>query len=157
MVRSIRKEVESYGLRIPDSPLKKSPYRFSKKFIMSSFECYYGATDPIQHLRHYQDKMAVYSHADLFLICVFPSSLKGTAYDWFYYLPKHSLWGFEEVKHAFYNQYAFRWELKKNNNHLLTIKIKLEDSLKHYVSQSQMALVYNCNADVVAAASISGL
>ena len=59
--------------------------------MMPSFECYSGATDPIQHLHQYQDKMAVHSHDDLLLSRVFPSSLKGAAYDWFYTLPKQSL------------------------------------------------------------------
>jgi len=39
---------------------------------------------------------------------VFPSSLKGAAYDWFYTLSRHSLQSFEEVKQAFYHQYASR-------------------------------------------------
>ena len=50
-------------------------------FIMPSFERYSGATDPIQHLQQYQEKIEVYSHDDLLLSRVFSSSLKGTAYD----------------------------------------------------------------------------
>ena len=39
------------------------------------------------------------------------------------------------------------------------IKMKPGESIKHYVSyfQNQMALVYNCNDDVAAAALVSGL
>ena len=44
---------------------------------MSNFECYSEATNPIQHLRQYQDKIVVHSHDDLLLSRVFPSSLKG--------------------------------------------------------------------------------
>jgi len=63
------------------------------------------------------------------------------------------------VKHALYHQYASRQELKNNINHLLTIKMKPEESLKNYVNyfQSQMTLVYNCNDDVIVAAFINGL
>jgi len=62
------------------------------------------------------------------------------------------------MRQAVYNQYASRREFK-NNNHLLTIKMKPGESLKRYVSyfQNQMTLVYNCNEDVPAAAFISGL
>ena len=49
-----------------------------KKFMMPGFKCYFGMTDHIQHLRKYQDKMAVHSHDDHLLSSVFPSSLKGT-------------------------------------------------------------------------------
>jgi len=61
------------------------------------------------------------------------------------------------VKQAFYYEYASQWELKKNNDHLLTIKMKSGESLKQYVSyfQSQVALVYN--DDVAVAAFISRL
>jgi len=147
-------------LRTSDSQLSEdiTSHRFPKKFIMPSFECYYMATDPIQHLRQYQDKMAVHSHDNLLLSRVFPSSLKGASYDCFYSLLRHSLWSFEEVKHAFYHQYASRWEFK-NFNPLLTIKMKPRKSLKHYVSyfQSQITLVDNCNDDVVVVVFISGL
>jgi len=37
---------------------------------------------------------------------VFPSSLKGVAFDWFYSLSSHSLRDFEEVRQAFYNQFT---------------------------------------------------
>ena len=90
---------------------------------------------------------------------MFPSSLKGAAYHWFYSLLCESLWNFEEVKQAFYHQNASWRELRRNINHLLTIKVKLRESLKQNVGyfQSQMVLVYNCNEDVAAARFISGL
>jgi len=59
---------------------------------------------------------------------------------------------------VFYHQYASGRELK-NINHFLTIKMKHEESFKQYVGyfESQMALVYDCNDDVAAAAFISGM
>jgi len=45
----------------------------------------------------------------------------------------YSFQSFEEVKQAFYHQYASRRD-QKNINHVLTIKMKPEESLKHYVS-----------------------
>ena len=56
-------------------------HRFQRKFMMPSFDLYFDATDPIQHLRHYQDKIAIYSHDDLRISWVFLSSLKGVASD----------------------------------------------------------------------------
>ena len=56
-------------------------HRLLKKFAMPGFECYSEATDHIQHLRQYQDKIVVHSHDDLLLTRVFPSNLKGVAYD----------------------------------------------------------------------------
>jgi len=76
-----------------------------------------------------------------------------------YSLPSYSLRSFEDVKQAFYHQYASWWELKKNSNHLFLIKMKPGESLKHFVIyfKSQMILVYNCNDYVVVAAFISEL
>jgi len=64
---------------------------------------------------------------------MFPSSLKSVAYDWFYSLPRHSLWSFEEVTQVFYHQYVSRRELKKNSNHHFTTKMKPGVSLKYEV------------------------
>jgi len=70
-------------LSILNSPLSEeitSRY-FPKKFVMPSFEHYLGATDLIQYLRQYQDKMAVQSYDVAFLSRVFPSSLKDATYN----------------------------------------------------------------------------
>ena len=50
-------------------------------------------------------------------------------------------------------------EFKKNNNHLLPIKMKLGQTLKCYISyfQNQIVMVYNCSNEVVATAFIAGL
>ena len=103
--------------------------------------------------------MAIYGHDDPFLYRVFPSSLKGATYHWFYSLPKNSIRSVEDVTDAFYNQFSSLREFQKNRNHLLVVKMKQGESLKNYVSyfQGQMALVYNCNEDVTAVAFISGL
>ena len=60
---------------------------------------------------------------------------------------------------AFFNQIASQREFQRNNNCLLTIKMKVGESLKNYVKyfQSQMALICNCNKDVVTVAFISRL
>ena len=49
--------------------------------------------------------------------------------------------------------------LMKNNNHLLTIKMKSGETLKRYNSyfHNQMAVVYNYSDDVVVAAFIARL
>jgi len=94
-----RHEMDSYGLKIFSSQVLKQimAHRFPRKFVMSSFNLYSGAPNPIQHLWHHQDKLAIYSHDDL-MSRVFPSCLKGVTFDWFYSLLSHSLWDFEEMR-----------------------------------------------------------
>ena len=76
----------------------------------------------------------------------------------FYSFSKNSLWSFHDVTDTFYNQFVSRREFQRKN-YLLTVKMKSGESLKNYVNyfQSQMALIYNCNEDVAAAAFISRL
>ena len=87
------------------------------------------------------------------------SSIEGVTYHWFYSLPRNSLQNFHDVTDAFYNQFVPRREFQRNINHLFTVKMKSEESLKNYINyfQSQMALVYNCNEDVATAVFINGL
>ena len=101
--------------------------------------------------------MEVYVHDNLHLYRAFPSNLKGADYHWFNLLPKNSLHSFHDVTDIFYNQFDSRREFQRSSSHLLTVKMKFGESLKNYVNyfQSQMALVYNFNEDVVVAAIIS--
>jgi len=49
--QQLRNEAGPLGLRTSYSLLEgNTSHRFRKKFVMSSFEYYSGATDPIQHL-----------------------------------------------------------------------------------------------------------
>ena len=98
--RQPRNEMEAGSMRIPSSPLSTEimSHCFPMKLVMLNFDLYSRATNPIQYLRHYQDKMVVYSHNDLLMSQLFPSNLKRVASDWFYSLPSHSLRDFEEVR-----------------------------------------------------------
>ena len=113
----------------------------------------------VQHISHFWDKMVGYSRNDPLLCLTFSSSLKGVASDWFYSPPSHSLHTFEEVIKAFLDQYASRREVKRNNHHLLSVKMRQGDSFKSYISyfQSHLAKVPNCDKDVFALTFISEL
>ena len=89
----------------------------------------------------------------------FSSSLKSVTSDWFYSLLLHSLNNFEKITKVFLTKYASRREAKKNNHHLLTVKMRKGDNLNSYIGyfQSQLAKVSNCGEDVSALTFISGL
>jgi len=83
----------------------------------------------------------IYSCNELIMCLTFPFSLKDVASDWSYSLPPHSLHNFEEVAEVFLIQYALRREIKRNNRHLLTVKMRQSDNMKSYIDyfQSQLA------------------
>ena len=122
--------------KVSDSSLSKEilECEFSKKFSTPIFDYYSGVSDLVQHIRHFWDKMVLYSGNDSIMCLTFPFSLKDVASDWFYSLPPHSFHNFVQVIEMFLTQYAFRWEVKKNNHHLLSVKMTQGDSLKSYIS-----------------------
>ena len=103
--------------------------------------------------------MVVYSCNDPLMCLIFPSNLKDVVSDWFYSLSPYSLHNFEEITDVFLTQYAFRREVKKNNHHLLTLKMRPNDIHKSYIGyyQNQLAKVPNYGEDVSALAFISKL
>jgi len=64
-----------------------------------------------------------------------------------------------EVSKAFLTQHASCRETKRNDHHLLIVKMSQSDSLKSYIGyfQSQLAKVSNCGDDVSALSFIRGL
>jgi len=56
-------------------------YEFLKKFMILSFDYHSVQSDPVQHLRQYQNKMVIHSRNDSILCRIIPSSLKGVAFD----------------------------------------------------------------------------
>ena len=82
-------------------------HRFSKKFVIPSFDCHIGATDLSNTFDCYTGSRR-WSTLTTITSCVgcFPSSLKGLTLDWFYSLSSRYLWSFEKVSDAFFNQYA---------------------------------------------------
>ena len=74
-------------------------------------------------------------------------------------MPSHSLCNFEEVFETFLTQYASHREAKRNNHHLLTVKMSQSDNLKSYIGyfQSQLDTVPNCDEDFSTLVFISGL
>ena len=131
------------AVKITDSPLSEEilECEFPNKFLAPTFDCYSGVNDPVQHTRYFRDKMVVYFHNDSLMCLTFPSNVKGVASNWFFFLTLQSLHNFEEVTQAFLTQYASHWEAKRNNHHLLSIKMRQSDNLKCYISyfQGQLA------------------
>ena len=70
-----------------------------------------------------------------------------------------SLHNFKEINETFLTQYASCREAKKNNHHLLTVKMRQDDNLKSYIGyfQNQLAKIPNYGEDVSAPAFISRL
>ena len=89
--------------KVSDSPFSEDilEFKFPKKFSIPIFDYYSRVSDQVQRIRHFRDKMVIYSRKDPIICLTFSSSLKGVTSDWFSSLSPHSFHYFEEVIKAF--------------------------------------------------------
>ena len=75
----------------------KLPHRFTQL----TFTIYNGRTDPVEHVSHFNQRMAIHSRNEAFMCKVFPSSLRFIAMRWFNGLEEGLIRYFEELTKAF--------------------------------------------------------
>ena len=88
--------------------ISKSPFtrRFDRAnlpqwFTQPTFTIYNGRIDPVEHVSHFNQRMAVHSKNKALRCRVFPSSLGPVAMRWFDDLEKGSINSFQELTRAF--------------------------------------------------------
>nr|XP_023918481.1 uncharacterized protein LOC112030029 [Quercus suber] len=105
--------------------------RLPRHFHQPTFAIYNGKTDPVEHVSHFNQRMAVHSK-DEALCKVFPSSLGPFAMRWFDSLRADSISSFKELTQAFGSRFVtYRrvvWPLAS----LLSLSMQEGDTLKTY-------------------------
>ena len=89
--------------RVAQSPFSEEieHTKMPRHFTCPLFTCYDGKTDPVEHVSHFTQLMALYSRNDGLLCKVLPSNLRPTAMRWFNGLKKGSIHNFGELVQAF--------------------------------------------------------
>ena len=72
-----------------------------RRFTRPTFTIYDGRTDPMEHVSHYTQSMAIYAKNEALMCKIFHSSLGPIAMRWFDRLEKGSIWGYDELIRAF--------------------------------------------------------
>ncbi|XP_050280239.1 uncharacterized protein LOC126721230 [Quercus robur] len=72
-----------------------------QRFSQPTFTMYNGRTDPVEHMSHFNQRMAVHSKNETLMCKVFPSSLGPVAIRWFDGLAAGSIDSFRELTQAF--------------------------------------------------------
>ncbi|XP_075665758.1 uncharacterized protein LOC142635500 [Castanea sativa] len=106
----------------------KLPRRFSQLI----FTMYNGRTNPVEHVSHFNQKMAVYSNNEALMCRVFPSSLGLVAMRWFDALAEGSLKSFEELTRAFGARFITCSRIPKPLDALLSMSMRKGETLKTY-------------------------
>ena len=90
------------------SQVSKSPFTQSiedaslpRRFHQPTFTFYNGRTDPVKHVSHFSQKVAVHSKNEALMCKIFPSSLGPMAMRWFNGLRANSIDSFKKLTRAF--------------------------------------------------------
>ena len=82
-----------------ESPFSSRITRFfvPRKFKQPYLDSYNGLGSPVDHIRTYKAQMALATNADELFCLAFPSTLKGSAAQWFHSLKSQSISDFKQL------------------------------------------------------------
>ena len=121
------------------SQVSKSPFTgniedavLPRRFHQPTFSLYDGRSDPVEHVNHFSQKMAIYSK-DKALVCkFFPSSLGPVVMRWFNGLRANSIESFKKLTRAFGARFITCCRVPRPLGSLLTISMQEGETLKTY-------------------------
>ena len=93
---------------------------------------YNGRTDPVKHVSHFNQKMAVHSKDEALMCKVFPSSLGPIAMRWFDSLKANSINSFKELTQAFRSRFVTCNKVPQPLSSLLPLSMREGETLKTY-------------------------
>ena len=89
-----------------------------------TFTIYDSKSNPLEHVSHYNQSMAIYSRNEALMCKIFPSSLRPTAMKWFDGLEKGSIQGYNELIKSFEARFVtYSWTPKPFDS-FLTMSMK---------------------------------
>ena len=120
-----------------DTPFKSHVvnYPLPRKFKMPSMETFDGRKDPLDHLETYKSRMQLHNIPDEVMCRAFPTTLKGSARQWFANLPPASIATFGELSRSFVSHFIGGRRHQKPATHLLSIKQGSSESLRSYLTR----------------------
>ena len=94
------------------SQISKSPFtqgiekaKLPRRFHQPTFAMYNGRMDPVEHVSHFKQKMAIHSQDEALLCRVFPSSLGPMPMRWFDRLKTNSISSFKKLTQSFCSRF----------------------------------------------------
>ena len=106
----------------------KLPAKFTPPNLISNN----GKTDPVRHLSHYRQSMALYNGNDALMCRIFPSSLGKVALRWFDRLEHEYIHSWKELSKTFTILFITNTKKPKEVDSLMALTMKLGKSLKSY-------------------------
>ena len=122
--------------------ISKSPFtrridraKLPHRFTQPTFTIYNGRTDPVEHVSHFNQRMAVHSRNEALVCKVFPFSLGPIATRWFNGLDEGSISSFEELTRAFGARFVTCNRVSRPLDSLLSMVMREGETLKTYLDR----------------------
>ncbi|XP_023885897.1 uncharacterized protein LOC111998010 [Quercus suber] len=122
--------------------ISKSPFtrkidraKLPHHFTQPTFTIYNGRTNPVEHVSHFNQRMAIHSRNEALMCKVFPSSLGPVVMRWFNGLEEGSIRSFEELTKAFGARFMTRSRVPRPLDSLLSMVMREEETLKTYCNR----------------------
>ena len=121
------------------SQVTRSPFTRSiegaslpRRFHQPTFSLYNGRTDPVEHVSHFSQKMAVHSKDEALMCKIFPSSLSPMAMRWFNGLKANSIDSFKKLTQSFGARFITCSRVPLPLGSLLSMSMRERETLKAY-------------------------
>ncbi|XP_050281685.1 uncharacterized protein LOC126722553 [Quercus robur] len=121
------------------SQVSKSPFTqniegasLPQRFHQPTFTIYNGRTNPVEHVSHFNQRMAIHSKDEALMCKVFPSSLGPVAMRWFNGLRANSIDSFKKLTRAFGARFITCSRVPRPLGSLLSMSMREGETLKAY-------------------------
>ena len=104
------------------------PWRFNQP----TFSLYNGRTDPVEHVSHFNQKMAVHSKDEALMCKIFPSGLGPMAMRWFNGLRENYIDSFKKLTQSFGTRFITCSRVPLLLGSLLSMSMREGETLKAY-------------------------
>ena len=104
----------------------------SRRFHQPTFSLYNGQTDPVEHVSHFSQKMAVHSKNEALMCKIFLSSLGPMAMTWFNGLKENSIDSFKKLIQSFGARFITCSRVPLPLGSLLSMSMRVGETLKAY-------------------------
>ncbi|GKV27231.1 hypothetical protein SLEP1_g36424 [Rubroshorea leprosula] len=106
-----------------------------------SFETYDGTKDPDNHLHAFYSVMQAQNASDALMCKIFPSTLRGNAWTWYYSLLPNSISSYAKLAASFATKFSSRRLIKKTTSELMRVAQREGESLKNYMNRFNDAVL----------------
>ncbi|XP_065630998.1 uncharacterized protein LOC136068163 [Quercus suber] len=109
--------------------------RLPRRFHQPTFTIYNGRTNPVEHVSHFNQRMAVHSKVETLMCKVFSSSLGPIAMRWFDSLKEDSISSFKKLIQAFGSRFVLCRRVPRSLASLLSLNMREGETLKMYLDR----------------------